>query len=147
MKLRAPMVNRGTHMGVASLRRVWLRGHYGESWVLDYRGKSYALSAGMSDSVAIYEDQSLPRGQREVYVLSSNSALGYIGLQVFREDEEAEDPNAIGLRGEITRDNETFYRAEWEIFTEQPEEMKPEGTPLLDMSAPNAIRFMSEWRM
>lgn len=75
-------------------------GHYGDSYKLAVKGKKANfeafISAGLSDKVAVYRDSDF-----NIYVLSQNSVLDYIGLEVF---------NSIGEDiGNI------FFQNAWEL--------------------------------
>jgi hypothetical protein len=45
--------------------------------VIDYRGNTIPLAAGRSDSIHVFKESTV------LYVLSTNSKLGYLGLEIF----------------------------------------------------------------
>ncbi len=78
--------------------------------VLEHQGRSYHLSAGTSDRIQIFQQSVC------LYVLTSNNALGYLGLDAYMPDEP--DPvNTVFLHYE----NDIA-----EILGKGWEEMEPE---------------------
>ena len=112
------------------LQEIWLTGYYGKSTVIEWKNRSFVLSAGSSDSLEFYRDLDDPE---VLYVLTRNYGLGYIGVE--RLDHYLNEP--------VPR-NEGYVRADDtdSFFTQSPYEDKPEGVPLLDMTEPNAIRWI-----
>jgi hypothetical protein len=45
--------------------------------VIDYRGNTIPLAAGRSDSIHVFKESTV------LYILSINSKLGYLGLEIF----------------------------------------------------------------
>lgn len=90
---------------------------YGMQYVLEYKGHSYTLEAGMQDNLSIYHDKEC------IYIVSENFYCDYIGLQRLHKD------------GEATMCDSVFFQAESET-----------KDWLLKISRyPTKIRFMLEY--
>ena len=110
--------------------------HYGESRIVKWKEKEYALGAGSSDTVEFWRDLDAPS---ELYVLTYNYGLGYMGLDLL--DANVDYPHD---------DAPEYDKPVNELFLQDPDDawsgIDREGrTRLSDMYAPNAIRVMSEY--
>lgn len=128
----------------------WFQGHGGESRIVEWRGKRYALGAGTSDRLTFYRDLDQPE---VLYVLTENTSLGYLGVDRLGEGCPVYPYKAYQTEGRtsggrlITTDEEDGieYLEPEGFFTQQPEDVKSEGTPLDEMSGFNIVRYLLDY--
>ena len=109
----------------------YLTGYYGPCTIVEWRNRSFVLSAGTSDSLDFYIDLDDPLS---LYVLTTHFGLNYIGV-------ERLDPYLY----EPVPKNEGYVEADDtdSLFIQAPDEVKPYGVPLLDMAPYHAIRWIT----
>ena len=72
-------------------------GRYNPASVLIWRGLRHAIGAGDADNVDVFEQSGC------LYVLATNRAIEYIGLQIFQNGEQVADCFCQDESAEITR--------------------------------------------
>ena len=92
------------------------RGH--KSPHLTYKGNTIELTAGNDDDVTVYQEG------KDLYVLTRNYGLGYVGLSIYNKADLAEAGD---------------------VFFQNPDQLElPKADPL-DYSAPYLIRALSQY--
>jgi hypothetical protein len=151
--VRLRFCNWRTEKVAASFQILYVRfhGHGGESRVIKWRDRYYALGAGSSDTVTFYRDLDDPE---VLYVLTENHGLGYLGLDRLSEKCSVY-PYKVYVEGEgksdwgypeIVEDGVEYLDASSEgFFTQSPKEIKEEGESLLEMAGHNVVRYLEEY--
>lgn len=137
----------------ASFQILYVRfhGHGGESRVIKFKERYYALGAGSSDTVTFYRDLD---DSEVLYVLTENRSLGYLGLERLSEKCSVY-PYKVYVKGEgrndwgypeTVEDGVEYLDASSEgFFTHTPEEFKDVGESLMEMAGHNVVRYLSEY--
>lgn len=116
-------------------REEWLPKHYGPSRIVAWKGKEYVLHAGTQDQTEFWR---VVGKSYQLFVLTTNYRLGYMGLDLLDASHDHEHEDAP-----------EYQKACEEVFFQSPDDtwtgIEKTGVPLSDMYAPNAIRVMAEY--